>query len=75
MIPCPWSRCRCDHQRCVAGWLEANDPVVPCGDCRPELAEHLRDSVSNPNDHLDGVRRSSQIQRLARPSRQTPGPR
>jgi len=70
VIPCPWARCRCDHTRCVAGWLEAADPVVPCPDCRPELAEKLRDMLPDSNDHLDGMKRSSGIRHLRRPSRE-----
>jgi len=56
----------------VAGWLDTDDPAVPCPECRPELSDYLRDSVPNPRDHADGLKRSSEIRHLARSSRKPP---
>jgi hypothetical protein len=68
-LKCPWPAiCQCHHVGCTAGWLDLRRPdgteyTSPCPNCRPELAEHLR----NGRGSLAEVR--GRIRHVPRPSR------
>lgn len=71
---CPWpSLCLCTHVGCVSGWIDIRDDhgdrAIPCPNCRPEVAEHLRAGRGTLRRRREGLR---DLRRPSRMSKDSP---